>query len=98
MLGIDERGDTTSALCIRDDVETQRRLTARLGAVDLGDSTTRNSANSDRRIEVDRAGGNRINADARRLGAHLHDRSLAAALLDLRDGQVQRFLAIVLRS
>src|SRR5262249_1807818 len=47
MLGIDVGGHAALALCVGYDVEAERGLTARLRAVDLGDTTTGNTADAD---------------------------------------------------
>src|SRR5689334_21168179 len=98
MLRVDVGGDPASALGIGDDVETERRLTARLRTVYLRDSTAGNAAHADRSVEIDGAGGNRVDAHPCIGRSHLHDRALAAVLFDLRNRQVQRLFLVVVNS
>ena len=69
-------------------------LAAGFRTVDLGNATSRDTADADRGVEVDRPGRNRLDSHLT-LGAEPHDRSLAAAFFDLRNGQIQRFLLVV---
>ena len=84
------------ALRIGDDVQAERRLAARFRSVDLGDAAARNAADADGRVEVDARRSESTRRVPSLIGAHPHDRALAAALLDLRDGQIQRLLLVVL--
>src|ERR1043165_8245272 len=95
MLGVDERCDAASLLGIGDDVQTQSRLAAGLGAVDLGDTTPRDPPDADGGVQVDRSGWDRIDPNSV-LSPQPHDRALTHALLDLRDGQIQRLFLVVL--
>src|SRR5437868_4992165 len=56
-------------------------------------STAPDRAHSDRRVQIDRARRNGFDPDSV-LRAEPHDGALPAALLDLRDGQVQGLLLI----
>src|SRR5262249_14415490 len=71
-------------------------LTARFWAVDLADAAARDAPHADRRVEIDGPGGDRLHPDLL-VRPQPHDRTLAVALLDLRDGQIQRFLLVVLQ-
>src|SRR3990170_1582616 len=75
-------------------MQRQGGLAARLGAVDLGDAPAGNAAHADGRIQVDRPGRDEIHPNPRFL-PHSHDRALAEVLLDLRDGEVDRFLLLL---
>src|SRR5512146_323697 len=97
VLRVDVRRDTAIALRVRDHMQAERGLTARFRAVDLGDATARNSTHANRRIEVDCPSGNRFDSDFL-VRSQPHDRALATALLDLRDGQIQRLLLVILQS
>jgi hypothetical protein len=48
VLGVDVRGHPAGLLRVRHDVQAERRLAARLGAVDLGDAPLRHAADPDR--------------------------------------------------
>ena len=77
-------------------MEAERRLAARLRPVDLGDAASGDPAHTDRRIQVDRTGRDRLDPYPRRIRAHLHDGPFAATLLDLRNREIECLLAIVL--
>src|SRR5689334_7551254 len=96
MLRIDVRCDPTIPLGVRDDMQAERGITARLRPVDLGDASSRDATHADRRIEIDRTGGNCLDADLL-IRAKPHDRALPTALLDLRNGQIQRLLLVILQ-
>jgi hypothetical protein len=96
VLGVDVGRHSTRFLRVGDDVEAERCLAARFGTVDLGDAAAWDSADADRGVEVDRAGGDRIHSNARISASHLHDCALAVILLDLGDRQVQRLLLVFL--
>src|SRR4029079_11173192 len=66
-----------------DDVQGERRLAGRLGAVDLGDPAARNAANAECKVQRDRSGRDRVDLHVRVGLAHLHDRALAELPLDL---------------
>jgi hypothetical protein len=97
VLRVDVRRDAAGLLRVRDDMQAERRLSARLGSIDLSDATAGNAAHADRRIEIDRTGRNRLDADLL-IRSEPHDRALTTALFDLRDGQIQRLLLVVLQS
>src|SRR5690606_2886584 len=54
VLGVDEGGDPSGTLRVRDDVQTEGRLTAGFRPVDLGDPPPGHTPDSDGDIEVDR--------------------------------------------
>src|SRR5829696_8566629 len=94
MLRVDECGHTASPLRIGHDMEGERRLAAGFRTIDLRDAAARDAADTDGGVEVDGARWNRVDAHTI-LRAQPHDGPLAAALLDLRDRQVQRLLLVV---
>src|SRR5258705_5118411 len=94
MLRVDEGRDSAQPLRVRNDGQRQRGVSAGLRAIDLGDSAARYSADADRRVQIDRTGWNGLDPDLI-LGAEPHDRTFAAALLDLRYRQVQCLLLVV---
>ena len=93
MLGVDERADAATPLCLGDDVVDERRLPRRLGAEDLDDAATRQASDPECHVERERTGRHRPD---RNLGlvAHAHDRALSELSLDLAERDVERFLAI----
>ena len=96
VLCVDERGDAARLLRLRDGVERERRLAARLRTVNLDDAPPRIAADAQRDVEPDAPGRDDLNAvgEARPF-FEAHDRALAVLLLDGRDGQVDG-LALVL--
>ena len=94
MFRVDKGRDPTVPLGVGRHMQRERRLAARLGPVDLRDAAARDSTYPDGGVEVDGPGGNGVHLGPRVL-AHAHDRSLAAGLFDLRDGEVQRFPSII---
>src|SRR5919106_1007563 len=85
------RSSSTSTPTLRAgaDVIAQRRLAARLRAVDLGDPATRNAADAERQVERDRSGRDDLDV-LRSPIAEAHDRPTAELLLDLEDRGVDR--------
>ena len=59
VLGVDERRDAAGRLRLGDDLQRERRLAARLGAVDLDDAPARHAADAERGVERERAGRDR---------------------------------------
>ena len=82
MLGVDNDRLTALLLHLCDSVDSQRRLTRRLGAVDLDDTTAGIAAYAESVVEVDRASGDDVDI-GRGAGSHVHDRTLTVGLLDL---------------
>ncbi len=93
VLGVDERRDAAGGLGVGDRVQRDGGLTRGFRAVDLDDPAARQAADAERHVQGDRAGGD----DRDRL-AHLvaepHHRAFAVVLLDLRERQLEGFLAI----
>ena len=91
VLGIDEGGGAAGPLGLPRDREGQRRLSARLGAVDLDHAAPRETAGSDGMVDGERSGRNRLDAEVL-LFTEAHDRALAELPFDLgeraRDGLV----------
>jgi hypothetical protein len=94
VFGVDVRGDTTHPLGLGDHVEGERRLSARLGTEDLGNSTARNPTDPECEVEGDRTGRNDIDLELGWVLAHPHDGAFAEAALDLRDREFQCLLPI----
>ena len=57
VLRVDERRDAACALRVRDHVQAEGGLAARLRPVDLADPPPRHAADSGRRIQIQRTGG-----------------------------------------
>jgi hypothetical protein len=72
----------------------QGGLSRRLRPVDLSHPSARNAAHSQRQVERNRAGRDRLDAQPTVGLAQLHDRALAETALDLRYGEVDGLLAI----
>ena len=85
VLDVDERRGAAQLLRLGDDVERERRLTARFRSVDLDDPAARDAADPEREIERDRARRNHVDLHAGGEIAHLHDGTLAELTLDLRE-------------
>jgi hypothetical protein len=51
MLGVDEGSNASCTLSVRNGVEGERRLTRRLGSVDLDNAAARQTANAESNIE-----------------------------------------------
>ena len=97
VLGIDERRQAAELLRLGNDLQRQRRFARRLRPEDLDDAAARHAADTERVIDADGAGGNRVDRLDRALLPQAHDRALAKLLLDLADGQIDglQFLAIL---
>ena len=93
MLGVDECTDAAAALCLRDHVVDERRLSGGLRPEDLDDAAAREPADPEREVECERAGRHRADRDVR-VVVHLHDGALAELTLDVPEGGVQSLLAI----
>src|SRR5699024_2723008 len=96
VLRVDERGDTAGCLGIGHRVQRDRGLTRGLRTIDLDDAPPREPTDPERDIEGERAGRDHLD---RRAGVvtQTHDRALTEGLVDLRERQVQRLLAVLPR-
>src|SRR5690606_10185865 len=93
VLGVDEGGNTTRPLGIRDGVQREGGLTGGLWAVDLDDAATRETPDTERDVEGDGARGD--HSDRRTLvAAEAHDGTLAELPVDLGEGRVEGLLAV----
>ncbi len=96
VLGVDEGGHAAAALRLGDDVESQCGLARRFRPEDLDDPAARHAADTERRVEGERAGWN-----GRYLhllpGSKAHDGTLAELLVDLGEGGLNGLGALVLR-
>ena len=95
VLGVHEGGDPTDRLRVGDDVQTEGRLTARFGAVDLGDPSSRDTADPDGGIQIDGAGADDVDLDPHPVIPHPHDGALPVGTLDLGDGRGEGLLLLV---
>ena len=82
MLGVHERHLAAHLLGRGQDVQRQRGLAGGLRAVDLNDSAAGDAADAQRRIQRQRACGNRVHLHLR-LVAQAHHRALSIVLLNL---------------
>jgi hypothetical protein len=94
VLGVDERAHATELLGLGDDVVDERRLARRLRAEDLDDPSAGDAADAERDVKRERTGGDRITVDAGAGVAHPHHAALAELALDLREGPLERGLAL----
>ena len=86
VLDVDEGGRAAVLLRLGDDVQRQRRLTARFRSVDFDDAAAREPADAEREVEGDRSGRDDVERHPVRELAHLHDGALAELPLDLGEG------------
>src|SRR5436190_11356149 len=93
VLRIDEGADTAPLLTLGDQLEGERRLARRLGAVDLDDPAARDAADAERDVEAEGAGRQHGDVAGERRLAEPHDRALAELLLDLAEREIDRPLA-----
>ena len=82
VLGVDERDLAARLLRLREDVQGERRFAGGLGAVDLHDAALGQSADAEREVERQRAGGDGLHVRGL-LVAAAHDGALAVELFDL---------------
>ena len=94
VLGVDVGTHPAVALGFGDDVHGEGRLTRGLGTVELDDAPTRQTTDTERHVEGEGAGGDRLDVEVHVL-AHAHDRALTELLFDLAQRGVQGLRAIV---
>ena len=88
VLGVDVGAHAAVALGLGDHVHGERGLARRLGAEDLDDPATGQTADAEREVERQRAGGDGCDADVAVL-AETHDGALAVLLLDLAERHLE---------
>src|ERR1700722_4057676 len=93
MLGVDERTHAAEFLRLCEHVVDQRRLTRGLRAEDLDDAPAGHATDSERQVERQRPGWDRVAAHLRTLVAHAHDRALAELARALRERALKRGVA-----
>src|SRR5690606_13374273 len=93
VLGVDERGDAPGPLGVGDGVQRDRRLAARLRAVDLDDTPAPEAADAQGDVEGDRTGGDHLDRGAP-LVAETHDRPLAELAVDLAERRLEGLGAV----
>src|SRR5690606_11044702 len=97
MLRVDECGHAALTLQLRNCVERERRLTARLGAEDLDDAAARVAADAERHVETERAGRDDLDVAANLLAVlEAHDRSIAKFLLNVGNRELEGFGLVLL--
>ena len=79
VLGVDEAADAAALLRLGDDVQGQRGLARGFRPEDLDDAAARQSADAEREVEADRAGGDRLDIH-RVLVAEADERAFAELL------------------
>ena len=96
VFGVDEGRHAAELLAFRDDVQRERRLARRFGAVDFGHAAARHAADAQRQIEAEGTGGNDRHMYMRPVG-QLHDRALTILSLNGAEGCLERFAAGIFR-
>ena len=91
VFGIDERRHAAELLRFGDHVQRQRRLAARFRAVDFDHAAARESADAERGVNRNRAGGDYADRHQHVAVAQPHDGALAVILFNLRDRHFQIF-------
>ena len=86
VLDVDEGGSAAVLLGFGDDVQGERRFTARFRPVDLDDTAAGEAADAEREIEGDRPGRDDVERHPLLNLAHLHDGAFAELTLDLSEG------------
>ena len=94
VLGVDEAANAAALLRLGDDMQRERGLAGGFRPVDLDDAAARQSANAERDVEPERAGGDGLDLDRLLVLAEPHDGALAAIPLDLRDRSLERLLSV----
>ena len=97
MLGVDECDLAAALLRLCDDMQCKRRFTGGFRAVDLDNSALRYAADTERGVERQRTGRDRVDLQIGPV-AKAHDRTLAEVFLDLPDGRIKRLLLVVIGS
>ena len=93
VLDVDEGDLAAHLLGLCQNLQCQRRFTGGFGAVDLDDTPTGHTADAERQIQAQAAGGDRVDLH-RDVRAQLHDGALAELLFNLRQRGFQRGLLI----
>ena len=88
MLDVDERRKPAALLRLRDDGERERRFTRRFRPENFHDASARKTADAQRAIDQDVAGGDDVDIDDL-IVAQPHDRAVAVILGDLLDRQIE---------
>ena len=94
MFGVNISRDAAGLLGLRDDMQRQCRLAARLRPVDFNDAATRHAADADGGVETEAGGGDGRDVHDL-LFAESHDRAFAELLLDTGYCQVNRAIALI---
>src|SRR4051794_1736414 len=93
VLGVDEGGDAAGALGVGHGVQRDGGLAGGLRAVDLHDAAPWQPTDAEGHVQGHRAGGNDLDRRAH-VVPEAHDRALAELLVDLRQGGVERLVAV----
>ena len=97
MLGVDKRHDAAHGLGLGQNLERQRRLTRGLGSIDLNNTASRHTADTQSGIEGQRAGGNSLDLELGTAVTIPHDGTLTELLLDLGLGGGDHIIALFTR-
>ena len=93
MLGVDVGHFAAPLLSLGYNVQCKSRLTGRLRAIDLDDTSSRNAADPQRQIQRKRTGGDGVHHRLCIL-TQPHDGALAKVAFDLRHGSLQSFFLV----
>ena len=94
VLHVDERDLAALFLGAGEDVQRERRLTGRLGPIDLDDAAAGHAADAEREVERQGAGGDGLHVHGN-VVAEAHDGALAEVLLDLGERGLERFFLVL---
>ena len=96
MLGVDDCAYATLLLGLGYDVDSQSGLTRRLRTIYLGDTSARQTADTQSQVETERPGGNRLDI-LHRAVAETHHRARAEILLQMghRHAESLQFLIFI---
>ena len=97
VLGVDECDLAAALLRLCDDMQCKRRFTGGFRTVDLDNSALGYAADTERGIERQRTGRDRVDLQIGPV-AKAHDRTLAEVFLDLPDGRIKRLLLVIIGS
>ena len=91
VLGIDKSALPTLLLHFGDHLQRQRGFARRLRAIDLNHAAAWQTANAQRNVKPERAGGDHLNILDHLALTQAHDGAFAKLFLDLRECDLQRF-------
>src|SRR5215472_7466633 len=94
VLRVDEGASAASALSLGNHMQSERSLTGAFRSVNLDNAAARQSADTERDIEAQRACGNHLGFCCGFARSEFHDRALAKGAFDLSERRVQSSLLV----